>query len=430
MRVLWFTNTPANASEYLKEGPIGGGWIKSLDKALQSDVELHVAFYYPKLGSAFKHLQTTYHPIIINNWKFKAIKEIFFHNFTDQQDLPRYLRLIVDINPDIIHIHGTENPFGCIILKTSIPVIISIQGCMTVYNHKYLAGFNKKELRLWRLNFQTDFRKILRQRSFLRILKEYKKVKFRELKNLRNTQYIIGRTAWDRRITSILSPHSVYFHCDEIMREIFYEKVWRLEGKKRMIVHTTIGNNPYKGFETICEAFFELNHLIGDEMEWQIAGIGEDDEIVKITKRKLREKFPKHGLKYLGNIDEGLLSSMLCRADIYVSSSHIENSPNSLCEAMLVGMPCIATFAGGTGSLIKDEEDGLLVQDGDPWALAGAILELYRNPDLRFRLGTKAREMALARHDPKRITIDLLRIYRSVIQMHGQVFQGNITNKN
>lgn len=40
--------------------------------------------------------------------------------------------------------------------------------------------------------------------------------------------------------------------------------------------------------------------------------------------------------------------------------SHIENSPNNLCEAMILGMPCIATDAGGTSTLLSNMKDGLL----------------------------------------------------------------------
>jgi glycosyltransferase involved in cell wall biosynthesis len=99
---------------------------------------------------------------------------------------------------------------------------------------------------------------------------------------------------------------------------------------------------------------------------------------------------------------------------MYVMASHIENSSNSLCEAMILGMPCIATYAGGTASLLKDNEDGILIQDGDPWSLSGAILELYNNPQKAVDYGKNARNKALIRHDKERIATDLLAIYRTI----------------
>ena len=64
MRVLWFSNTPANSDEYFNsELKSTGGWLKSLDKELQNEVELYIAFYHNKDIKSFKYLNTFYHPI-------------------------------------------------------------------------------------------------------------------------------------------------------------------------------------------------------------------------------------------------------------------------------------------------------------------------------------------------------------------------------
>lgn len=95
--------------------------------------------------------------------------------------------------------------------------------------------------------------------------------------------------------------------------------------------------------------------------------------------------------------------------------SHIENSPNNLCEAMIIGVPCVATYAGGTPSILENNIEGILVQDGDPWAMAGAILELAESPDIAVQFGNKAREKALKRHDRGRIINDLMNVYNNII---------------
>ena len=101
-------------------------------------------------------------------------------------------------------------------------------------------------------------------------------------------------------------------------------------------------------------------------------------------------------------------------SDIYIPTSHIENSSNSLCEAQLIGMPCIASFAGGTASLITNNYDGILYQNGDYFSLAGAILDLYNNTKCAIALGKNAKKTALKRHDRKTIVRDLVSIYQSV----------------
>jgi glycosyltransferase involved in cell wall biosynthesis len=106
----------------------------------------------------------------------------------------------------------------------------------------------------------------------------------------------------------------------------------------------------------------------------------------------------------------------MLNAHIYVMPSHIENSPNNLCEAMILGMPCIATFAGGTGSILQDGVDGILVQDGDPWAMAGAIIELINSPERLVFYAKNARTKALKRHDISNTVNQYLTIYTKILE--------------
>jgi len=100
--------------------------------------------------------------------------------------------------------------------------------------------------------------------------------------------------------------------------------------------------------------------------EWRVAGISNNDLIVKVVKKFLKSLYPKSNLILLGKLSELELINNLLNSNLYVMPSHIENSPNNLCEAMMLGMPCIATCVGGTASLINNNDDGVLIQDGDP----------------------------------------------------------------
>jgi glycosyltransferase involved in cell wall biosynthesis len=83
---------------------------------------------------------------------------------------------------------------------------------------------------------------------------------------------------------------------------------------------------------------------------------------------------------------------------------------------MLIGIPIIATMAGGTSSILKDCKEGTLIQDGDPYSLAGAIMTCIANYDKAIAMGKQARETSHKRHDPIIITNDLINIYKSVKQ--------------
>lgn len=409
MKVLWFSNTPANADEYLNKELKGtGGWLKSLDREMQGKVDLHVAFYVDFPQEDFKFIKTHYYPINKFNNKLDKMKIRLLNIEIKEKDTEKYLAVVNTVKPDLIHIHGTEYPFISIIGKINIPVIVSIQGNLTVYQHKFYSGVESKYSSM--KSNDSLIKNIFYPTTFKKSFKAFIKRSKIEQKYLNKCKYVLGRTDWDKRITRILAPESKYFHSDEILRDGFYHNKWKNPENKDFVIFTTNGNNVYKGFETICESLFLLNKL-GKKVKWKIAGINENDLIVKVVKKKLKNKYPQQNLELLGNLSESELIDYLLKSNIYVMPSHIENSPNNLCEAMILGMPCIATYVGGTGSLMNDREEGILIQDGDPWVMAGAILEMKKKSMSAIQMGIKARKKALERHDKEKISNTLYSIY-------------------
>ena len=415
MKVLWFSNTPALGQEYLNRKLKGtGGWMAALDKSMQEEVELSVAFTYPYPIEPFKYGKTMYYPVYTGNIVLENLKQRWLNKVYDKDFLPDYLKIIETIKPDIIHIHGTENSFSCFIDQVKIPVVVSIQGVLTVIFHKYISGLygqfihsNKLSLNLKSLLFGNV--------NFSRSYKKLGKMAAIEYNNLKHTKFIIGRTDWDRRITRVLAPESKYYTGNEILRDSFFENTWEQKSiNGKLIIHTTNGNSYFKGFETLCHALTLLNEK-GIDVEWRVAGISETSLINKIVKKQLKKKYPQRGLVLLGSLNEQELVDKLKEAHLYVMTSHIENSPNNLCEAMILGMPCIATNAGGTSSMLTGKQEGILIQDGDPWVMAGAILELVTNWEEAVRYGENARKRALKRHDKKTIVKDLLDVYDIII---------------
>jgi glycosyltransferase involved in cell wall biosynthesis len=413
MKVLWFTNTPANADESLNIMLKGtGGWLKSLDKELQNVVELHIAFFHSD-DTPFKYKKTLYHPIKLKISFYDKLLNHLFNVKKEKNHLEEFLRIIKIVQPDIIHIHGTELTFGEIISNINIPIVLSIQGNITVYKHMYFSGIDKNFIKKL-INKLIINKFFFFKNNFLKTYELFKKQSKNEQLYFLNCKNIIGRTAWDKRISAILSPNCNYFHCDEILRDSFYIHNWHSHDNRNTILHTTTGNSLYKGFETLCYSLY-LIIKAGYAVEWHVAGLTETDLIVKLVKRKLGKYYPSKGLVFLGNLKEDELVHRMLESDLYVMPSHIENSPNSLCEAMILGLPCIASFAGGTGSILTDHLDGILVQPGDPWALGGAIIEFIQNPDNSYEFGKNARKRALVRHNKERIIFELVSIYKIIL---------------
>ena len=99
------------------------------------------------------------------------------------------------------------------------------------------------------------------------------------------------------------------------------------------------------------------------------------------------------------------------RMDVVALCSRRESSSNMVLEAMGAGKAVVVTDVGGLGGLTGHGGWGLCVPAGDVSALAAALDELIDNDDARMELGTRAREVARARHDPRavgRAWLDLL----------------------
>lgn len=85
-----------------------------------------------------------------------------------------------------------------------------------------------------------------------------------------------------------------------------------------------------------------------------------------------------------------------------------ENSPNTVCEAQLLGIPVIATNVGGTSTLVRHMETGILVPANAPFFMAANIKLLVEDVELASRLGIAGRQTAIDRHNPEKIVSDLV----------------------
>jgi glycosyltransferase involved in cell wall biosynthesis len=416
MKILWFTNTPCGSSEKLSLSHQGGGWLKSLEQKLvmQTNIELYVCFYWGEKLVPFSFNNTIYYPVFRSESgsRIRRIVKRFLHQNNDAKEVQELLQIIEEINPDVIHVHGTEDNFGMIQNYTKLPVIISVQGILTSYCEKYFSG-----IPFFTAFLNESVKSKLLMRSVYHQYTDMISRATRERKILFQAAYIIGRTAWDHQITRILSPNSHYFVGNELLRPLFFENRWGKNSFSEEIqIVTIMSSGLYKGLETVVNSSRILKESGLINFRWTVVGQNEIDEQSRILKRWLKVDFNAINIYLVGKKDEIEVASILANSDIYCQVSHIENSPNSLCEAMLIGMPIIASFAGGTNSILENGKEGVLIQDGDPFSLAGAILDLSKNFDKAVEFARHARRTALKRHDPDQVVKQQIAIYDTVIQ--------------
>lgn len=415
MKVLWFSNTPGLFSKKILPHFIGGNWITSLEKEIRKDpnIDLRLAFH-SHTKQKKKHIWEgdIYYEIPYYKSNNKLYK--LFRNWTssiqnEDYVIDNYLKVISNFQPDVIQIFGSENPFGLIIDKIKIPVILHIQGNLSVCNYKYYSGFTKSEVK--KNNNIKDF---LYHNNYYYNKKRFDKEAHRERIILKKCKYIFGRTDWDRRLTVALTNNAKYFHCDEILRDGFYKRSivnYKLKNDFRIV--SVFNDNIWKGLETI---FYTAKILINNKTNftWNICGIDNSSTLIKLFTKQKQHTYQNLNLNFLGPLDEKSVIDTMLNSNLYCHPSHIENSCNAVSEAMMLGLPVLSSSAGGLQTTIIDNQTGHLIQDGDPYVMAGAIIEIKNNYNEAIKLAHNARHVASKRHDKSLICDTVINTYNKI----------------
>lgn len=165
-----------------------------------------------------------------------------------------------------------------------------------------------------------------------------------------------------------------------------------------------------KGHRELCRA---LGNLRSSHAGWKLILVGEGPE-----RKSLQELAGSLGIEerviFAGYHPQ--VAAFYAIADVVVLPSLSEGSSNVLLEAMMAGLPIVATRVGGNPEIVIDEATGLLVSPGDPGALANALDRLLNDRSLAVRLGEAARSRVSAEFSPERYRERLLSFYEQALQ--------------
>ena len=121
-------------------------------------------------------------------------------------------------------------------------------------------------------------------------------------------------------------------------------------------------------------------------------------------------------MKFLGYLSEGEMCERYLKSHVFVSASSIENSSNSVAEAMLLGMPIVASAVGGVPDMLEDRKEGFLYQSDASYMLAHYIMKMFDNDEIAKEYGLAARKRALYAHDRDLNNQKLVEIYEKVVE--------------
>ena len=413
MRILWLSNlAPGPVQEKLTGKKASGLWMDHVLTDLQQEPGISLRILCP----AGQKQQGALSPSV-SYCTFRRIQpDLISHEQTEL-----FCHQLREFKPDVVHIWGTEFGHTLAMVRACRQenlldrTVIGIQGLCSYVARHYLEGLPLPVQRRYTL------RDLIRQDNLLQQQRKFAHRGAHEREALQQVSHVIGRTHWDRACVRQCSPAAKYHVCNETLRPSFYQGSWRYADCRKHRIFVSSQLYPIKGFHYALEAF---SQILGDFPDAVLAVPGKNpccsgrarlrqDSYARYLAELIRDRGLSQHMEFLGSLSEQEMHRQFLQANVFVMPSAIENSSNSLGEAMLLGVPCAAAMVGGTATMLKPDE-GILYQGTAPYMLAEAVRQIFDLGEEAQKMGARAAAHARITHDPERNRKALLEIYEEI----------------
>jgi len=392
MKIAWLCPYPVpSLGDLLKwkirrEGFHPCSWIMNLSKALvrRPEVELHLLTLNPWISrtqvvekdGTFIHVIKSGVPLFHRGWPGKCPIDTLTGYRLESRKL---CAALTRIQPDIVHAHGTEREYALAAMRSGYPYLISIQGIV--------EEFDKTDPCL-----------------------HFKLMKPREKNSVQKSRYFTCRTHFDTGFVRRLNPGAKIFDIPEAMGPVFFEGQWDCPQGNR-VLHVG-GAAPRKGLHELIEAIGQIVKKVPGVSIDAVGNFPADRQQV------LQQLADQHGVKicFHGFRTAVEIAALHRQCSLFVLCSSNENSPNTLAEAMVSGMPVVAYNVGGVSSMMEDGKSGILIQPHDVAALAAGVAELLVDGNKAKVMGQAAAEFARARNHPDHVAEETMEAYEFILR--------------
>lgn len=418
MKVLWTVNLIPGAvtAKLGKTSEVLGGWVESMAAQLckNSEIELGIVC---KCEEKLEFCET------IDGITYFSL---YYNSKTSLAELEAKCAAIAEsFKPDIINIEGTEflhaRAMQLAARKRDIPAVVSLQG---ILNGQY--AYQCGQLQVDDMMLSKSLTEIFAGWIMhLRKTRWYKPRMKAEKEIIENADYILGRTTWDRAHSYALNPTAKYYPCSRILRTPFYEKKWSIDKMQRHSIYVGNGYNALKGAHFVVMA---LPYLIKEypDVKVYVAGYKpytDNDKrsplkkgYAAYLKKLVADLGVEEHIEFTGPLKAPDVAEKLANVNAYVLCSTIENSPNTLGEAMMVGTPCVSAYVGGVSDMATDGEEALFYRNDDPKLLAWNLKRIFDSDELALSLSENGKKKALVTHDPERNAQLLIDAYTNILK--------------
>ncbi len=410
MKIMWACNTliPEMGEQIGLRYRKPESWISALYSMATSSDEWEIVYLFP-----YSHSVT-----------LKDGSNTFLGYESESKRTCSVLKTILEEQqPDVVHIFGSENPDAQSLicaakaLRMQERVVIGIQGIVAYIARHYCAYLPQRVVNRYSL------RDLIRRNNIRRAQESFRKRGEIECGIYRSVRHVLGRTDWDEACVKQMNPDIHYHYCGELLREPFYSNAWASENCEPHSIFVSQSNYPLKGFHLMLEAFVEIKKKYPDAKLYTTGADMLHSGIMTRLKetayaKYLRSCILRNNLQdsvyFLGTLSEEEMCERYLRSSLFVCCSSIENSSNSIGEAMMLGMPVIASDVGGVKNFISHEKEAYLYPADEPYMIAYYADKVFSNPERALEMASAARARAVSIYDRQCVKNQLLQAYHEI----------------
>ena len=337
LHVAILANIPRNSTRGNTQGRGGGHgatWLPPLADAFLEHPELKITWV------TFDHLVKSPETDRDGNQSFLRLPKPHDKlNLLLGQHLSRRIlrRVLRDLRPDVVHAWGTEWMYASVLQDVRIPKILSVQGCLTVFN------------KVWETSWV------------------HRRLEREEPRRFREADVVTCESAWSAEQVNGIVPGLDVRVVDYGVHPSFYDVTWNPNPENPVIAFSG-SIDRRKGMDLLFDA---LELLPGRTWTLQIFGHGPME--AELRARNLP------GVEWMGTLRWQEMQEHLSKAWGLVIPTRADTGPTVVKEARVIGLPVIGTRNGGLRDYIRHGENGYIVDPLDPKTLAAALSSLMQS---------------------------------------------------
>jgi glycosyltransferase involved in cell wall biosynthesis len=413
MKVLWFCNAIITESQITGTGT----WLVAMAHALAQSNEIHI--YSITSGNTRKGGKV--HCKGIQQWVLPNVKRR--NNGLPSTKIIKNIQQIVnEIDPDIIHIWGTEGYWGLLTARGYLKgtTIVDIQGLVSQIQKYVYYGLTTIDIMRC-----FGIKEIMKPSASLLALKHrFNKLADFEIEIIKKHKNISTQSDWTRAHVYYCNPEAQVFSTKIALRAEFLACAqWDYSKCDDFTIFTVSADSlSFKGLHVLIDAIALLKPFF-PRMKLNIAGYIakgiRQSGYTRFIKAKIRKLGIEEMVYWVGALNAKELIKYILKTHVVVIPSFIESYCVFFHEALTVGVPCVVSFSGAMPEFAVHNQSALFFPPGDSEMLARCIVRIFESHRLAQRLSDNSYlDKQKCLH--KDIIQNQLEIYKRVVRANKQ----------